>query len=252
MSSPSLPPVKVLTFDLIGTIVDEEAGLYSGFEPLLSRLTPPPSQKESLIEFTEHEQKLMHSSPHIPFEEVLRRSYLGLANTYGINDVSEEEAQRFVDHAGSWPPFSDSVSALNKLKEKHGLKLFILTNLNRANLNKQLAGPLSGVKFDGAFSSTEIGSYKPSIKNFEYLLEELRKKYGIDDKDEILHVAQGLVADHVPAPQIGLKGVWISRRRGEFSSKENFDNAFQRAKFLREFTSLDEFEQAVGKDGAST
>jgi 2-haloacid dehalogenase len=64
--------------------------------------------------------------------------------------------------------------------------------------------------FDAVYTAQDIGSYKPDPRNFTYLLDRLREA-GFD-KSQILHVAQSLFHDHVPANAIGLASAWIDRR----------------------------------------
>lgn len=64
----------------------------------------------------------------------------------------------------------------------------------------------------------DIGSYKPSHKNFEYLFDHVKSDFGIE-KDQILKVAQSLHHDHVPATEIGMEpGVWVARKGGEMGA----------------------------------
>ena len=58
----------------------------------------------------------------------------------------------------------------------------------------------------------DIGSYKPAPANFEYLLANLEKDFRLGRKD-ILHTAQSLFHDHVPAKSFGLANAWIDRQR---------------------------------------
>jgi 2-haloacid dehalogenase len=52
-----------------------------------------------------------------------------------------------------------------------------------------------------------VGAYKPSLRNFEIALARIDVP-----RDRILHVAQSLFHDHVPARSIGLATAWIDRR----------------------------------------
>ena len=62
------------------------------------------------------------------------------------------------------------------------------------------------------YTAEAIGSYKPSLGNFRYLFEGVRREFGVDvDRGELLHVARSLTVDHVPAKEIGLRSVWIAR-----------------------------------------
>ena len=86
-----------------------------------------------------------------------------------------------------------------------------LCNVDASTLAASLAGPLQTSKkiFDAVYTADEIGSYKPDLANFEYLIEHVEKDFGVK-KEEILHVAQSLTHDHVPAKAVGLPpGVWI-------------------------------------------
>ena len=87
-------------------------------------------------------------------------------------------------------------------------KLIILSNVDRVSF----AGSQTrlGVEFTSVLTAEEIGSYKPSPRNFEALGAEAQR-LGVDRRG-LLHVAQSLFHDHVPAKRAGLATVWINRR----------------------------------------
>ena len=67
-----------------------------------------------------------------------------------------------------------------------------------------------GVAFEAIYTAQDIGSYKPELRNFEYMLEKL---VGLGfAKTDILHTAQSLYHDHGPANRMGLASAWIDRR----------------------------------------
>ena len=107
---------------------------------------------------------------------------------------------------GSWPAFPDTVEALAYLK-RH-FRLVILSNVDNASFAASHAR--LEVPFDAVYTAEDIGSYKPSPRNFEYMLEKL-ETLGLDRKD-VLHTAQSLFHDHGPAKQAGLASCWIDRR----------------------------------------
>jgi 2-haloacid dehalogenase len=85
-----------------------------------------------------------------------------------------------------------------------------LSNVDRdsfAASNRRL-----GVTFSAVITAQDVGSYKPSPRNFEALLAEAGR-LGVPE-GRLLHVAQSLFHDHVPAKQAGLPTVWINRRHG--------------------------------------
>ena len=97
-------------------------------------------------------------------------------------------------------------SALQALAQRY--QLIILSNVDRASFaasNRRL-----GVTFTSILTAEDIGSYKPSPRNFEALLAEVNR-LGIGP-GRLLHVAQSLFHDHGPAKNVGLPTVWINRR----------------------------------------
>jgi 2-haloacid dehalogenase len=56
-------------------------------------------------------------------------------------------------------------------------------------------------------TAQQVGSYKPARRNFEFALQRI----GLPP-DRIVHVAQSLYHDHVPAQALGLRTVWVDRR----------------------------------------
>jgi 2-haloacid dehalogenase len=70
-----------------------------------------------------------------------------------------------------------------------------------------------GVEFDAILTAQDIGSYKPNPANFDALLAKA-DEMGVPE-GRLLHVAQSLVHDHVPAKAKGLPSVWINRRHDQ-------------------------------------
>jgi 2-haloacid dehalogenase len=58
-------------------------------------------------------------------------------------------------------------------------------------------------------TAQQAGGYKPRLENFTYAFERIDVP-----RERILHVAQSLFHDHVPAKALGMTTVWIDRRRG--------------------------------------
>jgi 2-haloacid dehalogenase len=69
------------------------------------------------------------------------------------------------------------------------------------------------VRFTSVLTAQDIGSYKPSARNFDALLAEAGR-LGVPEGG-LLHVAQSLFHDHVPAKKAGLPTVWINRRHDQ-------------------------------------
>ena len=97
-----------------------------------------------------------------------------------------------------------------------------------------------GVDFDFVFTAEDIGSYKPSIRNFEYMRDRLAEAgYA---KQEILHCAQSLFHDHAPANAVGLGSAWINRQAGRAGATPPANPA---PRFDFEFPNLSSLADAV-------
>ncbi|MGN6031694.1 MAG: HAD family hydrolase, partial [Thermomicrobiales bacterium] len=137
--------------------------------------------------------------------DVIAAAVRRTGDAYGIA-VPDELAAAVGASVPEWPAFPDSADALARL-QKH-VRLIILSNVDRASFagsNARL-----GVTFDAVYTAQDIGAYKPSARNFDYLLAHIGD-LGVAP-GRLLHVAQSLFHDHVPAKAKGLPTVWIDRR----------------------------------------
>lgn len=198
---------KVLTFDCYGTLIDWESGLFTALGPLLARAGNGMERDQALQAFAEREVAQQALTPAMPYAELLTQVHRRLAADWGVAPDPAADAA-FGASVGAWPAFADTIEALRYLKQH--FKLVILSNVDRnsfAATNARL-----GVDFDAIYTAQDIGSYKPDPRNFLYLTERLAEQ-GFA-KADVLHVAQSLFHDHVPANAIGLASAWIDRRHG--------------------------------------
>ena len=197
----------VLTFDCYGTLIDWEKGILSSLKPVLTSHGIEISDNEVLEIYSDLEAKA-EEGEYQTYKSVLRSVLNGFGKKFNFKP-SEEELAVFATCVKYWPPFEDSTEALNALQTKY--KLCILSNIDD-DLFAYSAQHLK-VNFDTVFTAQQIGSYKPSLQNFEFAIKHL----GLP-KERILHVAQSLFHDIVPAKRLGLATVWINRRK----AKEGF------------------------------
>jgi 2-haloalkanoic acid dehalogenase type II len=200
-----LTDYKVLTFDCYGTLIDWEAGIYAALQPLLAKAATPLSKDDVLETFARHESSQEAETPQLIYSDVLTAVHRRLADEWGLA-ASDADHRRFGNSVPDWPAFPDSAEALGYLKQHY--KLVILSNVDRtsfAGSNARL-----GVTFDAIYTAQDIGSYKPDLANFRYMLDHLAE-LGIARSD-ILHTAQSLFHDHAPAKAVGLASAWIDRR----------------------------------------
>ena len=233
---------SALTFDCYGTLIDWEAGILAGLRPLAARAGTSPGDDAILETFARHEAAQEAETPDMIYSRLLTVVHARIARDWGV-PANEADAARFGASVPYWPAFPDSAEALAYLKQH--FKLGILSNVDRESFkgsNRRL-----GVTFDWIMTAEDIGSYKPSPRNFEFMIETLGKD-GVE-KGRILHTAESLFHDHVPANRFGLASCWIFRRH----DKEGFGATSRPAEMPRidfRFTSLGAMAEAHRREMA--
>ena len=202
-----LSSFKALTFDCYGTLIDWERGIWESISPILASHGLDRSREDVLADFAALEHEAEIDRPGDLYPDILAAVYSDLAGQYGM-PVVPDEAAAFAGSVGDWPVFDDTAAALVYLKTH--FKLVIISNVDRASFalsNKKL-----GVDFDAVITAQDVGAYKPSEKNFEFALARL-EAMGVARSD-VLHVAQSLFHDILPAKGLGLATIWVDRRDG--------------------------------------
>ena len=193
--------VDALTFDCYGTLIDWEAGLTEAFRPVLEAHGVESDVEDVLTRYAHHEAAA-EAGPYVTYREVLAAGLRGAAGELGFEPTADEVAA-FSGSVANWPAFPDSAAALARLKRR--FRLGVITNCDDdlfAASNRRL-----GVDFDWIVTAQQVGSYKPDEANFRFAFERLDLP-----RERIVHVAQSLFHDHVPAKRLGLTSVWIDRR----------------------------------------
>lgn len=205
MTVRDLDRFEVLSFDCYGTLIDWENGIWTALQPLVAGSGI--EQHEALSAFALVEADHEARCPGTPYTEILRMVHRELANRLELQ-TDDTADLAFAGSVGEWPAFADSHEALTALESRY--HLVILSNVDRSSF----AGSQRrlGIQFDAVYTAEDIGSYKPDPANFEYLIARVGDDLGVDASG-ILHTAQSLFHDHVPACAAGLATAWIDRQR---------------------------------------
>ena len=200
----NLNDFHVLTFDCYGTLIDWETGLWNSLRPIFGShgITVP---IEEALELYGELEAAAERGPYQEYKAVLRRALEGIGTRLGFQPTATELNQ-FSMSVEDWPAFPDSPRALQALKKKY--KLAILSNIDDdlfAFSNRRLE-----VQFDWIITAKQLQSYKPSLNNFQQAMQRIAIP-----RERILHVAQSLFHDIVPAKSLGLATVWVNRRKGK-------------------------------------
>jgi 2-haloalkanoic acid dehalogenase type II len=239
--APSLLTQKLLCFDVYGTLIDWETGLYNAASPLLLQLSPAPSREAFLRTYLALEHAQQAATPNLQYSAILSSVYTQLAAHYSLPAPSPSAAVSFGSSIGLWPAFDDSAAALQQLKQHY--KLVVLSNVDRASFAGTLLRLSGEGTFDLVLTAEDIGSYKPDVANFEYMLREVKEKFGVE-REQVCVTANSLFHDHVPAKKLGLVSAWIERPGAVIGVGDEVEGAT----YEWRFHTLGEMADAVGKE----
>jgi 2-haloacid dehalogenase len=198
----------VVSFDCYGTLIDWEGSLISGMRPILDNHGVNITDEEILALHARTESELQSASrrgAYVKYRKVLGDTVRRFGEEYGF-EPEPSEVNALADSLRHWKPFSDTVEALRALKERYALA--IITNADDGQF--ALSACRLQVEFDWIVTAEQAQTYKPSLNNFELALERIGVR-----PEKLLHVAQSLFHDIVPAKKMGLDTVWIDRRKGK-------------------------------------
>jgi 2-haloacid dehalogenase len=194
---------EVVSFDCYGTLIDWERGILPALKQLLSNREIDFSDDGTLELFAEFESELeKDENDYIEYRKILQEIVKKFGQRFNFEPTATE-INSLVDSLKNWQPFSDTVAALSALKQKY--KLAVISNID----DDLFAGTAKHLKveFDWLITAEKVRSYKPSTRNFEIALETM----GIAP-EKLLHVAQSVYHDIVPATSMGISTVWVNRR----------------------------------------
>jgi 2-haloacid dehalogenase len=197
-----LTQFEYLSFDCYGTLIDWESGILGYLRRLLKAKGCKVEDGDILNLYAQFEPS--RQNPYQPYREVLVAVVRDFAAHYGF-EVAGAEAQGLAESIRDWQPFPDTVAALRALKTRY--KIAILSNIDDDLF--ALTAPKLGIDLDTVVTAQQVRSYKPSLRNFETLLARLPVS-----KEHLLHVAESLYHDVVPAHKLGIAAVWVNRRQG--------------------------------------
>ena len=139
-----------------------------------------------------------------------------ILNSAGIAFLLKEDLLDIVGAiSGSGPAFLaylikafEGAGVKNGLPKEIAFKLAIISNIDNDLFT--LSAKHLKVEFDYIVTAEQAKSYKPSLNNFKLAI----KKIGVSP-EMILHIAQSIYHDIIPAKKLNLSTVWVNRRKGK-------------------------------------
>lgn len=202
--------LKILTFDLYGTVVDMQAGLTEAVTPFLNDKgwQGRPHQFVTWWRRTHFENSMIDAlcdRGHTPYRQIGHRSVSHVMDRAGIA-YTAPDARWLVAQIENLRPFPDVLESLAKLKARY--RLAILSNGDRDMLSN--AAPYVGFEFDAVISVEEAGYFKPHFSTYRKAAELLDEQPA-----RIMHVANHPF-DCIGAKAAGMRAAYIDRRKRPF------------------------------------
>lgn len=194
---------KVLTFDVVGTLIDFEKGVLDSVRQLNPDAGKALSDDDIFKPYVEGRDLFPGRS-----SQAMADVYRHLAGKLGL-DARGEVAAAFQARILQHPAFPDAIEALKRLRTR--FRLVAMTNADRMTFTSY-AHTLDN-PFHDSVTADETGVAKPNARFFSFN-EGRQSAFGYK-KEEILHVAQSQHHDIGVARELGYTVCWIERRQGQ-------------------------------------
>jgi 2-haloacid dehalogenase len=196
--------IQALTFDCYGTLIDWESGLLGALRPILASHRVECGDATILKNYSELEAAL-EAGDFKPYREILRMVVRGFGERFGFT-ASPAEVESLPASLPGWKPFPDTVAGLKALGRE--FRLSIISNVD----DDLFSGTAKHfpVRFAEVITALECRSYKPAHNNFQTAMKRLAVNNG-----QLLHCAESLYHDVAPCRQLGIRSVWVNRRKAK-------------------------------------
>jgi 2-haloacid dehalogenase/putative hydrolase of the HAD superfamily len=195
--------VTFVTFDVYGTLVDWETGVYDAFSREASRDGYTLSRDELIPLFLQIQQDIKGGSYEL-YAEVLRRTAVQISRQLGW-PLEPSRSGFLPDSMPRWPPFKETNPQLDKFRRKFEIGLV-------SNVDDKLLGLTRRhfkVDFDLVVTAQQVRSYKPDPAHFK----EAERRIG--GKKGWVHVASSYFYDVEPCVKAKIPVVWVNRTKEE-------------------------------------
>ena len=137
-----------------------------------------------------------------PYEQVVKNAIKRTCARWNIQ-TTEEEAGSFYRAVPSWGPHADVPQPLARVAKEFPLVIFS----NAADEQIMHNVEKLGAPFHKVFTAQQAQAYKPRLRAFEYMLDNLNC-----NPEDVLHVSSSLRYDLMPAADMGIKNkVFVAR-----------------------------------------
>ncbi len=197
--------VNFVTFDVYGTLIDWETGVFDAFAKEAERDGYTLSREELMPLFMQTQQEIKGGSYEL-YAEVLRRTAVNISRELGW-PLEPSRSGFLPDSVARWPPYKETNTQLERFAKKFEIGLI-------SNIDDKLLGLTRRhfkVDFDLVVTAQQVRSYKPDPAHFK----ECERRIGT--KKGWVHVGSSYYYDVEPCLKLKVPVIWLNR------SKEQLD-----------------------------
>ncbi len=205
--------VTFVTFDVYGTLIDWETGIYDAFAAEAERDGFTIARDELIPLFYEVQKQIQAGSYEL-YAEVLRRTAVQIAKKLGW-PLEPSRSGFLPDSVQRWPPFKETRTTLTKLAKKQKVGLI-------ANIDDKLLGQTRRhipMDFDLVVTAQQVRSYKPDPAHFT----ECERRIG--GKKGWVHIASNYYYDVEPCLKKKIPVIWVNRSKQQLEANQKKPDA---------------------------
>lgn len=210
-SSFDFSAVKLLSFDVFGTLISVRDSSYDAFERILQEASGASVDVKAFWEHWEEKNIEGYWEPYRPYREICRASLDSAFRAFELQG-DPESIQHYFDSFQNFELYDDVVPTLAELKKKY--RLAVVSNIDDDLLAQTPLMRELGDIFSLVCTAEKARGYKPDGSLFRYLLDNA----GVG-LEEIFHSGQSQFTDMVGAKPLGFTMAWINRRAIDLSPK---------------------------------
>jgi 2-haloacid dehalogenase len=216
--------VSFVTFDVYGTLIDWETGVYDAFSKEAERDGYTLSREELIPLFMQVQREIKSGSYEL-YAEVLRRTAVRISRELGW-PLEPSRSGFLPDSVQRWPAFKETNAQLQRFSKKFEIGLI-------SNIDDKLLGQTRRhfkADFDLVVTAQQVRSYKPDPAHFK----EAERRIG--GKKGWVHIASDYYYDVEPCLKAKIPVIWLNRHKESLDS--NLKKPTAEAKTLLEAAKL--------------
>jgi 2-haloacid dehalogenase/putative hydrolase of the HAD superfamily len=199
-------PAKIqwVTFDVYGTLIDWESGVFDAFRKEATRdgFTIEEKDRETIIRLFHEISQDVEGGSYELYAEVLRQTAVRIAKEIGW-PLEPSRSGFLPDSVPRWAPFKETPAQMKKFFSKYQTGLI-------ANIDDKLLGQtrrhIPG-DYDLVVTAQQVRSYKPEPAHFNEFARRIGSKKGW------VHITASHYHDVEPAVKMKVPVIWVNRSK---------------------------------------